>query len=113
MSHRPDGANPSHAALDHERIVKIADAVAGAARVALWDAVSLNTAAGRLTEVRVYHRLEWPLELVTAARWARHHGATWQQIGAAVGIDAGTARDRFAILKAWRGDRHLPQDPDW
>lgn len=112
MSHRSKSFD-AHAAPDHERIVRIADAVASAARAALWDAISNTTAADRLTEMRVYRRLEWPRELTTAARWARHHGASWQQIGVAAGIDADTARLRFAIPKTWRGERHLPQEPDW
>ena len=91
----------------------IADAVADTARTALWNAIPATTAEDRLAHMRAYHRLEWQPELTTAARWARHLGATWQHIGAAIGIDADTARHQFATPATWRGSPFLAQDPDW
>ncbi len=91
----------------------IAGAVADAARSALWNAIPATTAEDRLAHMRVYYRLGWQHELVTAARWARHQGASWREIGAAVGIDADTARHQFATPATWRGDPFLPQDPEW
>lgn len=45
--------------------------------------------------------------------WARHFGASWDELGTAAGVDQSAARERYAIPENNRGERFVPQDPDW
>lgn len=46
-------------------------------------------------------------------KWARHFGASWAELAASAGVDESAARERYAIPERNRGERFLPQDPEW
>lgn len=46
-------------------------------------------------------------------KWARHFGASWIELAVSAGLDEITAQERYAISERNRGERFLPQDPEW
>lgn len=58
MPNRSDSATAAQTRRMNNLSCMIADAVAEAARTAMWNAIPATTAEDRLAHMRVYHRLE-------------------------------------------------------